>query len=640
MVARRKLLAAAAGGGALLVSPARWASAAPLSAAPPLDPADIVKYVDGLPIPPTMPMVRTGMGRILDEYVVAVRQFRQQILPSDHPATVVWGYGSPAHHGSFGTPAPTIEARVDRPVRITWVNQLVDRRGRYLPHLLPVDPTLHWANPGGGPDGRDHRPHFTRTPGRYTGPVPFVTHLHGAHATHECDGNPESWYLPVARDIPAHFANFGSRYHELRAEFDRRHRRRWAPGSATYQYDNDQRATALWYHDHTLGVTRLNVYAGPVGFYLLRGGPADLPAGVLPGRGADRCGEPDGRCHEIPLVVQDRSFNVDGSLRYPAARSPVNGFTGPFYPDSDVPPVWNPVVLSDTMTVNGRTWPVLPVEPRRYRFRVLNGCNARFLSLKVVSHPTARPAAAALPIWQLGSDGGFLPEPVPLKQLPVSNGERADVIVDFTGIPAGTALYLINEGPDAHEGGPDSPPPPADPATTGQVMKFRVVPLDSADHSVPPDQLRLPPCPPLGPASNTRRLAISAVNSTIDGAGPVAQALGVLDADGQEIRYGYHGPVTEDPYLGATEVWELHNLSTEVHPIHLHQVQFQVVGRGPDGERPPGPSERGYKDVVAAFPGEVIRIKARFDLPGRYVWHCHVLEHEDNDMMRPYVVRK
>ena len=171
------------------------------------------------------------------------------------------------------------------------------------------------------------------------------------------------------------------------------------------------------------------------------------------------------------------------------------------------------------------------------------------------------------------------------------------------------------------------------------MLKFQVVPLGGADHSVPPDQLRLPPCPPLGPASHTRRLTISAAtNSSIDGVGPVAQTLGVLDADGREIRYGYHDAVTEDPWLGATEVWELHNLSPEVHPIHLHQVQFQVIGRGADGQRTPLPAELGYKDVVAAFPGEVTRIKARFDLPGRYVWHCHILEHEDNDMMRPYEV--
>jgi spore coat protein A len=190
---------------------------------------------------------------------------------------------------------------------VKWINDLVDRNGRYLPHLLPVDPTLHWANQPGGGRGRDSRPAFTATPGPNAGPVPIVTHLHGSHSTEESDGFAEAWYLPHATNIPAGYARVGSFYEEFRAKFKARWHQGWPPGTAVFQYQNDQRATTMWFHDHTLGMTRVNVYAGPAGFYLLRGGPDDLPAGVLPGP-APRLGDPPGtRYYEIPLVVQDRS---------------------------------------------------------------------------------------------------------------------------------------------------------------------------------------------------------------------------------------------------------------------------------------------------------------------------------------------
>ena len=190
----------------------------------------------------------------------------------------------------------------------------------------------------------------------------------------------------------------------------------------------------MWYHDHVLGMTRLNVYAGPAGFYLLRGGPFDLLQGQLP----------SGR-YEIPIAIQDRSFNVG-----PGDRAPL------FYPNSrlcfddatDVPPIWNPEFFGNTMVVNGRTWPRLHVEPRRYRFRFLNGCNSRFVILKIVSQATQRPGASVLPFWRIGAEGGFLRKAVPQDLMLMSPAERADVIVDFTGMTHGTRLFLINEGPD------------------------------------------------------------------------------------------------------------------------------------------------------------------------------------------------
>ena len=646
MITRRTFLKASAAAGVSVAVPWRMPASAAAAALPggSLDPTTIPKYVAPLVIPPAMPRVTTLQGGSVDYYVIAARQFRQQILPVGMPATTVWSYGSQPQRSTFNYPAFTIEARADRPVRVTWINGLTDSAGNYLPHLLPVDPTLHWANPPGGTDGRDMRPTFTQTPGPYTGPVPLVTHLHGGHNHEESDGYPEAWYLPAAANIPAGYATVGSFYDEFNAEFQARYGATWAPGTATFQYENDQLASTLWFHDHTLGMTRLNVYAGPAGFYLLRGGTSDLPAGVLPGP-APKLGDPPGtRYYEIPIVVQDRSFNADGSLFYPPSRAFFDGFAGPYIPDSDISPIFNPEFFANTMVVNGRTWPTLQVEPRRYRFRFLNGCNSRFLILKLVTNPqTRRPARPAVPFWQIGSEGGFLPSPVQLDQLLIAIAERADVIVDFTGLRAGTQIYLINEAPDEPFGGGtvEREFEGADPATTGQVMKFVVGTLATPDTSVPPNQLTLPRFTPLGAASNTRQVSLNEEDSAVlEGVGPRAALLGTM-VNGTPVHLEWDDEITENPALGSTEVWEMFNFTEDAHPIHIHEVQFQVVNRQPidsSKTRPPETWESGFKDVVIAYPGEITRVKALFDQAGRYVWHCHIVEHEDNEMMRPYRV--
>jgi spore coat protein A len=646
VITRRQFLKAGAVGGAALLVPWKVSQGAwGVLPGGTLDPTTVDKYVTPLVVPPVMPPLTGLPSHPIDRYAIAVRQFRQQILPAGMPATTVWGYGSAPHGGTFNYPAFTIEARADRPVRIKWINDLVDRRGRYLPHLLPVDPTLHWANPPGGIAGRDTRPTFTSTPGPYGGPVPIVTHLHGSHSTEESDGYPEAWYLPHAHDIPAGYAKVGSFYDEFRGKFKARWHQGWPPGTAVFQYPNDQRATTMWFHDHTLGMTRLNVYAGPAGFYLLRGGSSDLPRGVLPGPAPSLGDRPGTRYYEIPIAVQDRSFNADGSLFYPPSRTFFDDFAGPYIPRSDISPIFNPEFFANTIVVNGSTWPVLPVEPRRYRLRFLNGCNSRFLILKIASSPSARrPARPALPFWQIGTEGGFLPAPVQLSQLLMGLAERADVIVDFTGIPAGTELYLINEGPDEPFGGgePEDEFESADPDTTGQVMKFTVVPLTSADTSVPPGQLTLPALTPLGPATTTRRVSLNEEDSAVlPGVGPRAALLGTIAGDGTPVHKEWDDPITENPALGATEIWEIHNFTVDAHPIHIHEVQFQVVNREPFEDaaaRPPERWETGFKDTVIAYPEEITRVKATFDLAGRYVWHCHIVEHEDNEMMRPYRV--
>ena len=622
MITRRRLLklGAAAGIGAAL--PIRWKLPKAFAQIPggTLNPNGITKYVREMVIPPAMPSAGPN------NYRIAVRQFQQQILPFSLPPTTVWSYGAANNPATFHYPAFTIEATVNTPVTVKWINDLRTMNGQFLPHLLPVDQTLHWANPPGGLAGRDMR---GTDPTPYTGPVPIVTHLHGSHVDPESDGHPEAWYLPDANNIPMGYAMRGSNWGQYAG----------APvkdGEATFRYRNDQRATTLWYHDHTLGMTRVNVYAGPAGFYLLRGGPDGSPVfGTLPGP-APAVGDPPGtKYYEIPIVVQDRSFNLDGSLFYPDSRSFFDGFAGPYAPDSDIAPIWNPEFFGNTMVVNGRTWPYLNVEQRRYRFRFLNGCNSRFLILQMDN---------GLPFWQIGAEGGFLPAPVQLDRLLIALAERADVIVDFTNVPVGTTITLLNLGPDEPFGGgePGTDFPVSDPGTTGQVMQFRVVAEDGTDTSTPPDDLQLPEFTGLGPHSYVRQLSLNELDSEVlRRVGPSAAMLGTLDAKGAGVPIPWMDPITENIPFNATEVWEMHNFTADAHPIHIHMVQFQVVNRETmKSKKVRGPEawETGFKDTVISFPGEITRVKANFDIYGEYVWHCHIIEHEDNEMMRPYMV--
>jgi len=639
---RTQLLKLGAAGGAALVVPWRPGRPAyavvPLAfAQPTLSGGDIPKYRQPLVVPPAMP--RTAVPRLpgnIDYYEIAARQFAQQILPPGMPTTTVWSYGSANNPGTFHYPSFTIEARWRKAVHVKWINDLKDpSTGAFLPHLLPVDPTLHWANPPGGPDGRDMRPELSETPGPYQGPVPIVTHLHGGERTpQESDGFAEAWYLPAASNIPAGFARAGTYYETFKASSPLG--QAWEPGAAVFEYPNDQRATTLWYHDHTLGMTRVNVYAGPAGFYLLRGGPDDRP-GVLPGP-APALGDPPGRrYYEIPIAIQDRSFNADGSLFYPDSREFFDGFGGPYIGEdgSDISPIWNPEFFGDAIVVNGRTWPFLEVEQRRYRFRLLNGCNSRFLILRLSND---------LPFWQIGTEGGFLPQPLELDELLLAPAERADVIVDFTEVPAGTEIVLRNLGPDEPFGGgiPGVDFPLPNPATTGQVMQLRVVPAVGVDTSLPPDKLVLPKLEPLPEAAVTRQVSLNEADSEVlPDVGPEAARLGTVDGDGQGVPLDWDDEITENPEVGSTEVWELYNFTEDAHPIHIHEVQFQVLDRESieGGQtRPPEEWESGRKDTVIAYPEEITRVKATFHVPGLFVWHCHIVEHEDNEMMRPYRV--
>ena len=632
-----------------------------------LDPLTVSKFVTPLLIPPAMPRagkVKKKMGKNIDYYEIAMRQFQQQILPAGLPPTTVWGYGpATAQEGPviFNAPSLTIEAKWNRPVRVKWINQLVDANGYYLPHLLPVDPTLHWANPPGGVAARDMRPSFDETPGPYTGPVPIVTHVHGAVGVgDESDGYAEAWYLPPANNIPAGYATEGTWYDYFAGKALAGYGETWEPGFATFQYPNHNRASTIWYHDHALGMTRLNVYAGPAGFYIIRGGPGDivldvntgLPA-VLPGP-APAIGDPAGVAYyEIPLAIQDRSFNADGSLFYPDTRAFFDGATADdpgFIPDTDLSPIWNPEFFGNMIIVNGNTWPFQTVEQRRYRFRFLNGCQSRFLILDFNQIP-------GVEVWQIGNEGGFLAAPVNItaehdNRLLMGLAERADLIVDFTNVPLGQHI-LANVGPDEPFGGgvPDEDFDIADPDSTGQVMAFNVVPAVAPDPTTPPQFLVLPAITPLPAETTTRPLAL-VEEMSMYWDGPSAAMLGTVDAGGNAHHMDWMDPVTENPNVGDTEVWEFYNFTADAHPMHVHEVTFEVVNRqalvtNEDGEtepparlvgdpRPPEAWESGFKDTVIAYPGEVTRIRAKFDTPGQFVWHCHIVEHEDNEMMRPY----
>jgi spore coat protein A, manganese oxidase len=517
----------------------------------PSNPLSIPKYVDPLPVPSVLP------PKYADEegsyYEITMKKIKQK-LHSDFQETTLFAY-----EGLY--PGPTIEASRNVPVRVKWINKLP-----VCQHLLPVDTTLHGAEPD--------EPR-----------VRTVVHLHGGEVPPESDGYPEAWFTN----------NFG----QTGTFFT----------TKVYYYPNEQRATTLWYHDHALGITRLNVYAGLAGFYILRDrfeNSLNLPRGNF----------------EIPIVIQDRSFNSDASLFYPSQ---------PENPTERTPnPSIVPEFFGNTILVNGKVWPFLEVEPRKYRFRLLNGSNSRFYNLKF-DHPVS---------WvQIGNEGGFLENPVPLTELLLAPAERADVIIDFSRL-RGQSIIMTNDA--------NSPFPIgdlADPNTTGQIMEFRVtLPLSRRDTSEIPD--KLPPIEKLNPAvaRKTRDLTLDESTDKFDRL--------ILLLTGRR----WDKQISEKPCFKSIETWRLINLTPDTHPIHLHLVHFQVLHRRPfdvghymqadeliftGPPVPPDPNESGWKDTVRAEVGMVTSIIAKFDgFTGIYPWHCHILEHEDHEMMRPYEVIK
>jgi spore coat protein A len=529
--------------------------------------ARLTKYLEPLPLPGAGMVVATPTAP--STYAFTQKEIARQLHPQ-LPPTPLWAYddgsGLGGQAGSLGI---VVLAQSGTPVDMTFENALPGR----FPAWLPVDPRL------------------TAT---HDDTVRVMTHLHGGFVAGDSDGNPAVRPLGyVAGETQAvHYTN------QL----------------------PQMPASLLWFHDHGLGSTRLGVVAGLAAAYLLRD---EHDTGLE----SNDIGLPGG-AFEIPLVIQDRRFNADGSIQYPVSPFPGAPWIGEYF--------------GDVMLVNGKVWPFLDVEPRMYRLRVLNGCNARILGLNL----------GGAPLWQIGAEGGMWDVPVPVRNIVLAPAERADLVVDFSPM-AGQTLTVGNTRPPKPVSNPAPPLP--------QVMQIRV-----GTAVTRPGPTRIPTSLPGRAASLvapgpdfTRYITLNEIDAETED--------WYLDLNG--LRFD--DAVTENPKAGTIEDWVYVNLTGDTHPMHSHLVTFQVVGRTPfdakaydevhggatgvpggvdptpfitGPEQPPAPTERGFKDTVRANPGELTRIRARYELPDgvtapqSYVYHCHIVEHEDNDMMRPFTV--
>ncbi|MFT4114577.1 multicopper oxidase family protein [Silvibacterium sp.] len=506
-------------------------AAMPMRHMPPtaqLDPSTLAPFVDPLPIPVLAKPV--GMQPHPELHGQTLPHYRipqceaHVKVHRDLPPTRMWVYGD-----SF--PGPTIEIQSGQGATVDWVSQLPAH------HFLPIDHTLVGAE-------------------KSLPEVRSVTHLHGGRTPAKSDGYPEEWIVPG----------------RVQNCF----------------YPSKQESALLFYHDHTMGINRLNIYAGLQGFAIVRDqheASLDLPGGQ----------------YEVPLLLADRLLAQDGQLIYPISPDPANP--------------WVPEVFGDSILVNGKLLPYLEVEPRLYRLRIFNGSNGRFYRVSLENKS---------PLHVIGNDQGLLAAPIEAKRIPLAPGERVDVLVDFSEF-AGRNVKLISDSFD--------------------LMQFRVGMKAATSSQSIPKTLRDQPLPPLDETSaiRTRRLTL---DENLD---QVQQSMGML-----LNKTPWHAPVTEKPVLNTTEIWELVNLTEDSHPIHLHLVRFRILDRRPletygfmmNGHVrftgpaiPPEPLESGWKDVARTDPATITRILVRFEgYTGRYVWHCHILEHEDNEMMRPYEV--
>ncbi len=524
----------------------RMSNASPPKVRAQLNAGALRQFVDPLPLPEIIKPIDQRPSP--DNPAVQLPYYRvamrqfESKLHRDMKPTRLWGYASVS-------PGPTFETRSGQGLLVEWVNELPEK------HCLPIDNSIHGAE-ADKPEVRS------------------VVHLHGAKAPPESDGYPENWFVPGK--------------------------------SAVCHYPNQQDAAMLWYHDHALGINRLNVFAGLFGAFFVRDEFEDslnLPRGK----------------YEIPLVFCDRIFDLDSQLNYPVD------------PDSKSP--WVPEVFGDAIVVNGKIYPYLEVEPRKYRFRVLNSANSRIFHLSLFTEkqatkkpPGEKALASQKPsgpgFQQIGTDQGLLSAPIPLQMISIAPAERVDVIVDFSSL-AGTSVLLKNDNLN--------------------VMQFRVAQTAAHDTSVIPQTLRPIAKIPESAAVQTRMLTLVEIQDLVQR--PVRMLLN---------NTHWSMPVTENPVLDSVEIWSLFNTTEDIHPIHLHLVKFQILDRRPfsvpiywikkeikyiGAAVPPEPGEEGWKDTVRAYPAMVTRIIARFEgFTGRYVWHCHMLEHEDNEMMRPFDV--
>lgn len=679
----------------------------------PIDPLTVPQFVDPMPHFAAGLRVNAKAGGPL----VIKEELTQQVALSTGTVTTTGTIGDPATpnagKGNYagyaiskdgGTtwgptmwPAQTIECQQGNGVTVEYRNKL--NGVRYSAFNILADQTLMM-------NGYDLTGDPLTTP--YNGDIPMVVHLHGGEIPSGSDGGPTAWFTPD-------YAKFGPGFQHS--------------AQSLCTYPNKQEATTLWYHPHDQGLTRINVYTGLAGYYFLRGAAEE--AAHLPGWSGDTKVQevtPAGKAPtfngaaeylpEIELAVQDRMFNVKGELYWPVA--PTN---------PDIHPFWTPEFFGDIMTVNGKSWPYLSVAPRKYRFRLLDGCNARFLNMWLKNLDTG---ANGPKITVIGTDGGLLDAPVELdpatgKTVFMAPGERMDVVIDFSGVAPNTVFTLMNDA--------NAPYPTGDPVVAGltdRIMQFVVNGnLVGADNSAVPANLR--PSNPMvkltdfngnlsaGVTPTVKRQII--LNEVTGAGGPVQVLFNNSHFDvatpipGAPHEFG--GP-TEMPLEGTTEMFQIINTTVDAHPIHIHLLQWQLVSRqafntagymtaynnawaahipsypiwpaglgypggagspfpyltpnadgavggnpavtpflDPAGIQLPRPEEMGWKDDIKAIPGEVATFIVRvaptdkpigssqqdlllpFDPsigPG-YVWHCHIIDHEDMDMMRPLMIQ-
>jgi len=605
----------------------------------PLDPNTIPKWKNQLIRLPTFVPVGTqrepSTGKNLPLYEVTEQDVQIPLLPPGFPTTKSYAYGGkvnladpgePANiQTAFSVPGPTFEAVRNQRIFVHYINNISG------PHMFPVDPTIMAANVNNSPIPTPPFQPFPPGYAQFQNPVATVPHLHGGVTPSDSDGFPDSWFTKgLTRKGPTF-------------------------NGTTFEYFNGQLPTTLWYHDHALGMTRLNVAAGLEGTYIIRD-PNDTVAPLLP----------SGK-FEVPLMITDKAFNTDGSIHFTQVGD-----------NPDIHPYWDPEYFGDTILVNGKVWPNFKVERRQYRFRIVNGSNARFYNLKLSNGQS---------FIQVGADGSYLPKPVTETEALLAPCERADILIDFSNVPAGTKIILLNTANQPFPGGD-----PNDPNTTGQVMRFEVLNTTAVHpRALPATLITIPTLIETEGIGNPKLFTLNEQESDVGE--PVAVLI-----DGQH----FDADITEVPRVGTTEAWYFQNLTEDAHPIHIHLVEFQLEDRqdidvarftaywqslngdtlplnhptvranvetpvfdpatgtthdfltGPS--EPPSPQESGWKDVFIAPPGKVTRVLLRIapqtskesDLfPGKnafpfdptigpgYVWHCHILDHEDNDMMRP-----
>jgi spore coat protein A len=506
-------------------------------------------FVDALPLPAVAQPV-SGVAGDFATYNIAMREI-QQTLHSELPPTTVWGYGDGPSGASY--PGPTIENTRGKAITIHWINDLRDTSLVGDPlrteHYLPVDTCPHGAEDS----------------------AKTVVHLHGGHVTSDVDGQPELTFLPGNQE--------------------------------TYRYPNFQDAATLWYHDHALGITRLNVYMGLAGFYLVRD-PVETALGLPSGE------------FEIPLAIQDRSFNVDGSLKYPT--------------------FWQDMFFGETMLVNGKVWPRHTVKQGQYRLRMVNGSNSRALTLQFCPGSNTSPCPTPATFQIIGLEGGLLPAPLPLTEITIGPAERADIVVDFAPYAAASSVYLVNSAPAPFPGSPGV-------GVLPDVMRFDVEGVAGFTDPLPGT---LRSMEVLNEADATQFRTLELVKGPGDACSPFAWEVVTTDGLNGAVLGSRWDDITEEPTLGDTEVWSFINRSGVMHPMHIHLVFFQVLDREtftesgglivPSGVKVPPPAhEMGWKDTVQVGPNEIVRVIMRFeDFPGLFPYHCHILEHEDHEMMR------